>query len=795
MDKKLQKDKKDLDNLFDTIEDFLFILDESANIIHTNPIVNKRLGYAPDELLTKSVLLVHEEKRRTEAERIVLDMLAGKKTSCDVPLQGKDGSLIPVDTRVIKGTWQGAPAIIGISRDISLQLKAEQKLVYQSDLQSVLIRIASDYINVSPENIESAINESLADLGRFVNADRSYIFEYEWSKNVCNNTYEWCETDIEPQIEALQEIPLDMIPWWTDSHRNGRTMYIPDVFALEKDDGVRQILEPQDVKSLMTIPMMKKGVCTGFIGFDSVKKHHIYSEKEEILLTVFSEMIVNVKQRARLEENLIEEKQRAEMANKTKSEFLANMSHEIRTPMNAILGFSEALYHKLDTDEYKKMAQSVLNSGNLLLTLLNDILDLSKIESDKIEIVLHPVDIKNIVEEIKLLFLEKASKRGVVLSVEVDESVPAMLILDEVRIKQILFNLVGNATKFTHKGYIKNKLEYIPGEGDTGTLIVEVKDTGIGIAEDQQEVVFEAFRQQYGQSNRTYGGVGLGLAITKRLTEKMGGTISLESEKSVGSLFKLTLPGIKTAEEQSYDKRKEVGHEEIRFDDAAILVVDDVVSNIEAVEVILNGTGLHVYTALDEEEALQLIENVNIDLILLDIRMPGMDGHDLVRRIKSSPGHSKIPLIGLTASNSNNQEIPEHFDGFLLKPVLRTALTSELSKFLDHRKIQTQPQTDPNSIYKLEGVEERIKLYLPEILELLKGSLMSQWVLLKDSLVLFEIEAFGYQLKDISEKYQFNYLGNYARQLLSDTEMLDLEAIQHHMSMYPTIIQSIKEQI
>ncbi|MCG8701286.1 MAG: ATP-binding protein, partial [Bacteroidales bacterium] len=250
-------------------------------------------------------------------------------------------------------------------------------------------------------------------------------------------------------------------------------------------------------------------------------------------------VIRDITEKKQFESNLTIAKEKAEQANRAKSEFLANMSHEIRTPMNAILGFSESLYHQVDNDEQKHMLKSVLSSGKVLLSLINDILDLSKIEAGKMELINHPIDLRNILQEIEYLFSDKAMKKGIQLQIIISPGLPNIIQVDEIRIRQVIFNLVSNAIKFTNTGYVTITVGFNADSKEEGTLIIEVKDTGIGIDTSQKEAIFEAFRQQSGQSNRQYGGTGLGLAITKKLLSKMNGQIELESVVNVGSTFKI----------------------------------------------------------------------------------------------------------------------------------------------------------------------------------------------------------------------------------------------------------------
>jgi len=245
-------------------------------------------------------------------------------------------------------------------------------------------------------------------------------------------------------------------------------------------------------------------------------------------------------------------KEAAEVANRIKSEFLANMSHEIRTPLNAILGFAEVLLNKLEDSEQTVYLKSIQSSGKSLLVLLNDILDLSKIEAGMLEIQPEPVSIPGLIAGIKILFLYEFEKKGLEFKSSISETLPGTLLLDEIRVRQILINLVGNAVKFTHQGGVEVRVR---GEiADNAAhfsplnLIIEIADTGIGIPEDQLEIIFENFRQQDGQSIRKYGGAGLGLAITKRLTEMMNGNITVQSRVGKGSVFRIIFRDVRAVE-------------------------------------------------------------------------------------------------------------------------------------------------------------------------------------------------------------------------------------------------------
>jgi signal transduction histidine kinase len=273
-----------------------------------------------------------------------------------------------------------------------------------------------------------------------------------------------------------------------------------------------------------------------------LEKTPVFNKKRILLGYIFSfKNITTIKQ---AEEALIKAKQQAEFANKAKSEFLANMSHEIRTPMNAILGFTEALSGKLKDPAHKKMIESVASSGKLLMSLLNDLLDLSKIEAG--QLLMHPrqVNLPGIVEEIQTLFEDALEKKGLSMQTETSEDFPAVLHLDEMRIRQVFFNLVGNAVKFTNRGGIRIELDFAADDHYRGTLKIRVADTGIGIPENIKEEIFKAFYQQAGVLTKEFGGAGLGLAISRRLIEKMEGELSVESSVGEGSVFTIVIPDL-----------------------------------------------------------------------------------------------------------------------------------------------------------------------------------------------------------------------------------------------------------
>jgi len=382
-------------------------------------------------------------------------------------------------------------------------------------------------------------------------------------------------------------------------------------------------------------------------------------------------------------------KDAAEDANRAKSEFLANMSHEIRTPMNSILGFAEILKGKIKDKQQKRYLSIILSSGNSLLTLINDILDLSKIEAGKIEIKYKAVNPISVFNEITRVFSQKISTKGLNYSLASGNSMPEYLLLDEARLRQILLNLVGNAVKFTESGSVNIEVKTLAYKETPGLVdfTFTVEDTGIGIPADQQEIIFEAFEQQKGIDHTGYSGTGLGLAISKRLAEMMEGTISVASEKDQGSIFTVTLKNVRKAVTGDAPGREnDISVDSVIFDKAVILLADDITSNLMLLLNYLKNYNFEFIRAKNGLEACNLTKRHCPDLILMDMKMPVMDGCEATQIIKTCDATKNIPIIAVTADimNTSKKKFKTLGDGYLKKPVTKTALIAEMRRFLKH---------------------------------------------------------------------------------------------------------------
>jgi PAS domain S-box-containing protein len=621
-----------------------------------------------------------------------------------------------------------------------------------------------------------------------------------WEQSIGSNRLVWTE-----QTYAIHELdPLKPLPPDLDE---AFTFYPPKARELVTAShlGTIESQQPYDIRvpfitakgnkrwvHVMGRPRIENGKTVALYG--AIQDITDQKRAEDELRDLNTSLENRVEERTR---ELEKSKLQAESASRAKSEFLANMSHEIRTPMNAILGFSELLAEELTDSRLRQYLEAISSSGKTLLGLINDILDLSKIEAGKLEIQPTAVNPYRLLQDVQSVFTPLLEEKNIDFHIEVDPDLPEAIVLDGTRIRQILFNLVGNAIKFTQKGYVKLQVQKQFLEEDSSRLHLEiaVKDTGIGIPEADQQRIFEAFQQQQGQSNREYGGTGLGLAITRRLVEAMEGKIILESAPEQGSTFTVDFPSVAVAAMHATPKGgapQDLKPEALIFQKAKVLLVDDIPLNRELIQNYFVKTPIDFIEAGNGKEALKLAQEHHPDLILMDLKMPQMTGYEATAKLKAMAETADIPIIALTASGMVHEEREAKdygFDGYLRKPVLKRDLLKEMAPFLAH-EAEIREQAAPPLAERQSKTLDRSDIHaLRSELELLS----SRWEKLRDSLELDEIESFAQELVTLGQQHEQYMIIDLGDNILEASQQFAMDKVSNYLAEFPQLLLQLNQ--
>ncbi len=472
--------------------------------------------------------------------------------------------------------------------------------------------------------------------------------------------------------------------------------------VLYSNERMREILNQKKVKNILDVMTEMEDGDEGefFVGNKcyAVTESEVYEgDRVKGKTWCFIDMTLTKEK----EHQLKELHQEALAANSAKSSFLANMSHEIRTPINTILGMNELILREAQNINVIEYAQNVKTEGKTLMSLINDLLDFSKIESGKMELTETEYGVSSLLHDVVAMFSLKAEEKGLNLSVEVDEGIPAMLYGDEIRIKQVFSNLLSNAVKYTERGYVGLSVDWEPQDEKNIILCITVEDSGIGIRKEDMDTIFDEFKRFDAKRNNKVEGTGLGMSITAKLLRLMNGNIFIDSEYGRGSKFKVRIPQ-KIADATpmgKYSYRKQTPErgnirETFTAPKAKILVVDDNLMNRVVVKGLLKQTLLQIEEAANGEECLKKTQDTHYDIILMDHMMPGMDGVETLKLLRRQAGACvNTPVIVLTANavvGVKEFYLEQGFDDYLSKPVSGRLLEEKLLKYLPEELVIKQ---------------------------------------------------------------------------------------------------------
>lgn len=705
-------------------------------------------------------------------------------------------------------------------------------------IQALVVDILNDLLRAPIDKTDQSVQRAISRLGEYCVRDRSYVFVHDGL--LTNNTHEWCADGIDPAIDQLQGLPIELYGPIADALDRGEPFHVPDVSALEEGSPSREILESQAIRSILLVPMHSEGQTYGFVGFDGVRNTHAFLPGEVYLLQSVADVICSVlirrdkdlavraaqaelaEERAFLasilatsamgiivldadgvvrfandaaeaiigatREQMIgaahdspswaytrengtpygpgetpfdrtratgqptpqerfalhcpdglrycsvhaapvlgsdggvaqvvyamldvtdqvgaeREKQdaldEAHRANAAKSNFLAKMSHEMRTPLNGVLGVAEVLERLVSDPDQRRMVKVMHDSGTLLLSIINDLLDMSKIEADLLEIEAVPFVPADLAQRVESVHTLKASEKKLSFAVTVQGDGQGARLGDPHRILQILHNVISNALKFTETGAVSVEIDC----REPGHIGLSVRDTGIGMTEAQLAQVFEEFGQADSSIARRFGGTGLGMPIVRRLVEMMGGTIALETALGQGTRVAIDLPVGRTDLPEIRIAPPDPTAASADLHGLRVLAADDNRTNRMILGAMMGQMGIAAVLAQDGTEALDAYERETFDVVILDISMPDVDGVSVLREIREREARrltgagartppSALPILAFTANAMSHQVeayLQAGFDDCLTKPLQLDRLQGALSKLIAERGRRSQP--------------------------------------------------------------------------------------------------------
>ncbi len=506
--------------------------------------------------------------------------------------------------------------------------KINRQLKEQVELREIINDLALKYINLPVADLDDAINVSLIELAQYAEADQAMICIYDWDRNILTVAAEWFASKEYSNKRKSTFRSIDEFPLIAKAHKAGEIFMFESVANVDENSAAKRSIVKYGVKSLILVPLMSSGACIGFMGLNYTKEERAISRAIRQLLTLYAQLLVNVYKRKEMEESLVLEKEKAQKANKAKGTFLANMSHEIRTPLNGMVGFTDLLISSELEDQQRRYAQNIAFSANSLLGIINDILDVSKIEAEKLELFPVKTDLIELVQRALDTIKVKATEKNLKLIVNIPEDFPRYGIIDPLRVYQILSNLLSNAVKFTEEGEIEIALTCLmQDDKDMCELGFSVRDTGLGIRMEEQDKIFKEFSQLNGSESNRYGGTGLGLVIASSLAKLMNSRIMVESSLSEGSIFSFSVL-----------TKVEYGKEEKAIELTQIkraLLVDESKERAARLKQMLATWGIKCDLLNQSSAVINHIKNhPPYDVILIDNETGGLSGLETIRQLR-----------------------------------------------------------------------------------------------------------------------------------------------------------------
>ena len=664
------------------------VWDMNLNVIDCNTEALKLFGFSDkQDLLEKFYALSPEfqedgmpsvEKQKELFTRVINN----GKTSVQWLFRRLDGVQIPAETTVNRVISKAGDFFLVFIRDLREYTTMMEEIMHRGSLLNAVNSISTILLKSDPKNFEKDLGECMGLLARSMNVDHIHI----WKNKIADGelwselAYEWSG---ENNTESTKlKMPVFEIPGWQNLLVYGNFY---QGFLKNTSEKFKKAAHVGNYGAMLLVPVFLQEFFWGFVGFYDYKHNREFTSREITILQSGSLLIGGTMQRNEMIGNLIKAREDALSSTRAKSDFLANMSHEMRTPMNAIIGMTNIAGHAQDLSKKDYCLSKIADASHHLLGVINDILDMSKIEANKFELSISEFNFEKTLNKAVNVVNFRVEEKRQLLTVHLGEGIPQNLIGDDQRITQVIANLLSNAVKFTpEKGKITLKSfligEEITGEGDTiCTIQTDVTDTGIGIDADQKKRLFHSFEQADSHTSRKFGGTGLGLAISKNIVEMMKGRIWVDSEPDKGSTFSFTMK-LKRGEEAPVTKPA------MEWNDIRVLAVDDDANVLEYFSDFASRHNLTCDTAPGGKEAIEMIEKSNgYDIYFVDWNMPVMDGNALTRYIKSRNGSKQSVVVTISSFEwtiIEDEAKSAGVDQFLPKPLFPYAITDMINSCL-----------------------------------------------------------------------------------------------------------------
>ena len=679
------------------------LFDDQNRIVDCNPAFMNFLGLKDaeeltlrfDEIVERIVPPFQSDGRRSLS---LQDRIEQARRDGSVQFENQlyfEDKVVNASVTLKRIPYKDSYGIVGYLVDLTELYTARDQLLHREALLVAVNAASEMLIGSDPLKSEDALSNAMALIGKCVNVQRIYIWQNEQINGALHyvQRFGWINPEADRALSsALKEQTgfsyIGSIPTWEQQFSQNLNVN-GAVDSLSEQE--RSVLSNFGIKSILVVPVFMQDEFWGFVSFDDCYRVRTFEPEEESILRSSSLLMANALTRTSMMKSLVQARQAAEDSARAKSDFLANMSHEIRTPLNAVIGMTSIGKSAKDTERKDYCFGKIEDASNHLLGVINDILDMSKIEANKLE--LSPVTFffEKMLQRVVNVVNFRIDERRQRFTINIDHHIPVALVGDSQRLAQVITNLLSNAIKFTPEGgSIKLSADLVQEDEGVCTVRITVEDTGIGISAEQQKRLFTSFQQADSSTSRTFGGTGLGLAISKRIVEMMEGEIAVESRLEQGSTFAFTFKA-----RRGIANGNGLLDPKVNWGNLHILAVDDDEAVREYFAEVAHRFGIHCDTAKNGVEALQLLKkNGAFDIYFIDWKMPDMDGLELSQRIKSlDKGKSIVTMISAYEwEDLSAKAKASGVDKFLPKPLFPSAIADLISECLGEAASVTQAE-------------------------------------------------------------------------------------------------------